>query len=106
MTASNSIETVVICKQVLSENRIDRLTVIALIAVLVVGCFVVLRPFLSALLWAVILFFSTWLGVIAFGLLGVFLGPTLLAIAYPLFQEWSSQKHKSKVERSIPPVKR
>ena len=60
MSASNSIETVVICKQVLSENRIDRLTVIALIAVLVVGCFVVLRPFLSAILWAVILSYPTF----------------------------------------------
>jgi len=45
---------------VLSENRIDRLAGIALITVLVVGCFVVLRPFLSAILWAVILSFSTW----------------------------------------------
>ncbi|CAG0987759.1 Putative transport protein YdiK [Anaerolineae bacterium] len=44
----------------LSENRIDRYAVIALVAVLILGCFVVLRPFLSAILWAVILSFSTW----------------------------------------------
>lgn len=43
-----------------SENRIDRYAVIALAAVLILGCFVVLRPFLSAILWAVILSFSTW----------------------------------------------
>ncbi len=34
--------------------------VLALMLVLVVGCFVVLRPFIAAILWAVILTFSTW----------------------------------------------
>ena len=29
-------------------------------------------------------------GVIAFGFLGIFLGPTLLAVGYSLFEEWSS----------------
>ena len=33
---------------------------LALLALLALGCLVVLRPFLSALLWAVILTFSTW----------------------------------------------
>ena len=45
---------------VLSQNRIDRWAGIALVTVLVMGCFAILRPFLSALLWAVILSFSTW----------------------------------------------
>lgn len=45
---------------VLSENRVDRWTGIAVVLVLITGCFVVLRPFLSAILWAVILTFSTW----------------------------------------------
>lgn len=44
----------------LTENRIDRYVAIALISVLVMGCFIVLRPFLSAILWAVILSFTTW----------------------------------------------
>ena len=44
----------------LSQNRIDRWAGIALVTVLVMGCFAILRPFLSALLWAVILSFSTW----------------------------------------------
>lgn len=43
-----------------SENRIDRYAAIAMVTVLIMGCFVVLRPFLSAILWAVILTFSTW----------------------------------------------
>ena len=43
-----------------SENRIDRYAAIAMVTVLIMGCFVVLRPFLSAILWAVILSFSTW----------------------------------------------
>ena len=29
-------------------------------AALAIGCFLVLRPFLSALLWAAILVYSTW----------------------------------------------
>ena len=44
----------------LSQNRIDRWAGIALVTVLMMGCFAVLRPFLSAILWAVILSFSTW----------------------------------------------
>ena len=31
-------------------------------------------------------------GVLAFGFLGIFIGPTLLAIAYTVFQEWSARK--------------
>ena len=44
----------------LSQNHIDRIAGIALVAVLMMGCFAILRPFLSAILWAVILSFSTW----------------------------------------------
>ncbi|MBK8535652.1 MAG: AI-2E family transporter [Candidatus Competibacteraceae bacterium] len=44
----------------LSQHRLDRWAGIALVTVLVMGCFAILRPFLSALLWAVILSFSTW----------------------------------------------
>lgn len=43
-----------------SQERIEQIVVIALLVILTVGCFVVLRPFLSALLWALILSFSTW----------------------------------------------
>ena len=42
------------------ENRVDRLAAIAMISLLIMGCFVVLRPFFSAMLWALILAFSTW----------------------------------------------
>ncbi len=45
---------------VLSQNQVDRLAGIALVTVLIMGCFAILRPFLSAILWAVILSFSTW----------------------------------------------
>lgn len=44
----------------LSDQRIDRYAGIALVILLVVGCFVVLRPFLSAVLLAAILTFTTW----------------------------------------------
>ena len=43
-----------------AQARIEQIVVIALLLILVIGCFLVLRPFLSALLWALILSFSTW----------------------------------------------
>lgn len=43
-----------------SEARIEQMVVISLLLILAIGCFLVLRPFLSALLWALILAFSTW----------------------------------------------
>lgn len=42
------------------ESRIEQIAGIAAVFLLVVGCFLVLRPFVSALLWAAILCFSTW----------------------------------------------
>jgi predicted PurR-regulated permease PerM len=43
-----------------SQQRIEQIVVVALFVILAVGCLTVLRPFLSALLWALILSFSTW----------------------------------------------
>ena len=43
-----------------SSNRIDRMLGIGTLAVLVIGCLVVLKPFVTALLLAVILTYSTW----------------------------------------------
>jgi predicted PurR-regulated permease PerM len=42
-----------------SQERIEQIVVIALLLVLAVGCLTVLRPFLSALLWALVLSFAT-----------------------------------------------
>jgi predicted PurR-regulated permease PerM len=42
------------------DSRIESLLALAALAILAVGCFVVLRPFLSAALWAVILCYATW----------------------------------------------
>jgi predicted PurR-regulated permease PerM len=33
-------------------------------------------------------------GAMAFGLIGLFLGPTLLAVGYSMFDEWSSDSEK------------
>ena len=33
-------------------------------------------------------------GVIAFGFIGVFLGPTLLAIGFALIQDWSEERRR------------
>jgi hypothetical protein len=43
-----------------SQERIEQIVVIALLVLLAIGCLTVLRPFLSALLWALILSFSSW----------------------------------------------
>ncbi len=41
-------------------GNLDRIIVAVALVLVVVGCFFVLKPFLSALLWAVILTFSSW----------------------------------------------
>jgi predicted PurR-regulated permease PerM len=40
--------------------RIEQVAIIVVLALLVIGCFVVLRPFLTAILWALIICLSTW----------------------------------------------
>jgi len=42
------------------ENRLEQIVGMALLLLLVIGCFVVLRPFVSALLLALILSYATW----------------------------------------------
>ena len=51
----------------------------------------VLRPYLisrGAPLPTVLIFLGVLGGLVAFGIVGVFLGPVLLAVAYTLFQDW------------------
>lgn len=43
-----------------NQDKIEQIAGIALIAAIIVGCVFVLRPFLSAILWAAILCFATW----------------------------------------------
>lgn len=43
-----------------NQRRIEQIAGIALIGAIVLGCAFVLRPFLSAILWAAILSFATW----------------------------------------------
>ena len=42
------------------QRLIELLFAAAAVSFLVVGCFLVLRPFLSALMWAVILCYASW----------------------------------------------
>jgi predicted PurR-regulated permease PerM len=44
------------------RRRVEQILALTALALLALGCFFVLRPFLSAILWAVILCFSTWPG--------------------------------------------
>jgi predicted PurR-regulated permease PerM len=125
-------------------SYVEKALGLALLLVLAIGCFLVLEPFLNAILLAVTLCVSTWplfrrterllggrrtpaafvmawnglfvgnldnvlrpylisrgikmpmvlifLGVLGgaltFGIVGVFLGPVMLAVAYTLFQDW------------------
>ncbi|MBN1505379.1 MAG: AI-2E family transporter [Sedimentisphaerales bacterium] len=43
-----------------NQKRIEQIAGIALIGAILIGCGFVLRPFLSAILWAAILCFATW----------------------------------------------
>jgi predicted PurR-regulated permease PerM len=55
----------------------------------------VLRPFLisqGTKLPFALIFCGVIGGALAFGLVGVFLGPTLLAVAFRLIEDWSSEK--------------
>jgi predicted PurR-regulated permease PerM len=59
----------------------------------------VLRPYLisrGSNLPLILMLFGVLGGLMAFGFLGVFLGPTLLAIGYVLFQEWSDEPRSAK----------
>jgi predicted PurR-regulated permease PerM len=42
----------------------------------------------GAQLPTVLIFFGVLGGVVAFGIVGVFLGPVLLAVAHTMFQDW------------------
>ena len=43
----------------------------------------------------ILIFFGVLGGVVAFGFIGVFLGPTLLAVGYRLVEEWVSIRRES-----------
>ena len=48
------------CNPRVANPRLENLVTTAALVLLVAGCFVVLAPFLSALLWSVVLSFTTW----------------------------------------------
>jgi predicted PurR-regulated permease PerM len=61
----------------------------------------VLRPFLisqGSKMPFVLIFCGVIGGALAFGLVGVFLGPTLLAVAFRLIEEWSSRQYALSAE--------
>lgn len=43
-----------------TQQRIEQTAAIVALALLIIGCLVILRPFVSALMWATILSFTTW----------------------------------------------
>jgi predicted PurR-regulated permease PerM len=55
----------------------------------------ILRPWLisyGSKLPFLLMFFGALGGLIAFGFIGLFIGPTLLAVGYKLTQEWFSER--------------
>ena len=59
------------------ESQVERLAAIVGLIFLAIGCYIVIQPFLSAILWAAILCYSTW--PIYRRLLGVYGGRSALA---------------------------
>lgn len=43
-----------------STSRIEQIAAVTLLLLLLLGCIVILRPFITALLWALIIVFATW----------------------------------------------
>ncbi len=70
----------------------------------------VIRPYFISLgsdLPLLVTLLGVFGGIIAFGFIGLFIGPTLLAVAYALIIEWShseKQKAAEKPEDPLPPV--
>ena len=63
----------------------------------------IVKPYLISLsgnLPFVLILLGVLGGVIAFGFIGVFLGPTLLALGYSLISEWTSRKESSETAAS------
>jgi predicted PurR-regulated permease PerM len=66
-----------------------------------------LKPYLMSRgsdLPLVLVFLGAVGGVLAFGFIGVFLGPTLLAVGYSLFLEWSAAEAEARGAGRPPPV--
>lgn len=85
-------------------------TVMAIVLVFWVGLIVgsldnILRPILigrSSALPFIVIFLGIIGGLVAFGLIGVFLGPTLLSVAYGLVREWSGGRERmERVESNV-----
>ena len=60
----------------------------------------IIRPYfisLGSALPLLLVFLGVLGGIVAFGLLGVFIGPTLLAVGYTLLREWSHSKETEAV---------
>jgi predicted PurR-regulated permease PerM len=65
----------------------------------------VIRPYfisLGSALPLLLVFLGVLGGIVAFGLLGVFIGPTLLAVGYTLIREWSHSKELEVIEAGAP----
>jgi predicted PurR-regulated permease PerM len=65
----------------------------------------IIRPYFISLggaLPLLLVFLGVLGGIVAFGLLGVFIGPTLLAVGYTLLREWSHSTELGEIEAGAP----
>lgn len=78
---------------------LTRITLLVLIiGVLLAGSLWTLLPFLSAFVWGATIVVATWPllliiagvigGLIGFGVVGLFIGPVILAVTYSLLKSW------------------
>jgi predicted PurR-regulated permease PerM len=68
----------------------------------------VIKPYLishGSNLPFILILFGVLGGVAAFGFIGVFLGPTLLAVAFRLLQEWTATRALEVAQSAPPPAK-
>jgi predicted PurR-regulated permease PerM len=52
----------------------------------------------------ILIFFGVLGGALAFGFIGVFLGPTLLAVGYRLVEEWAATRAEKTVATERTPI--
>ena len=81
-----------------SSDLVRTLFQLLLIGALIAGGFWILSPFVAAFGWAATMVVATWPlllilpgvigGLIAFGVIGLFIGPVLLAVGYTLLVAW------------------
>ena len=80
-------------------NRVTDATIrIALLAGLVAWCVRIVMPFLIPVVWGVVFAIGAIGGMMASGILGLFVGSVVLAVGYELFLAWITARAAPQAE--------